>query len=287
MAFISLIFVMILFIILLISFIAFFISTIVFILFRRKEKNQKKYRIAKYICIPVMAVSSIPLMIFFVLICIVIHERTIIPDSYVACEKITYTENGFITENEEEFVKLSFSATSVLLEQEKIPAYSYAPKGRYNHLYWHNIYQIQTQNGQMIYYEWNQNNHTYPVYVNQKEEQALKDYYRQNYFWTTDLFISDRQQEVSEEISNFLEQYKNKENFEELLNFSTEHIFYAVSKDHYLSVFKMTLMKSDDQLALAVMEEIDHAYHYYGFVLKEEEAAMISSYFDSFQIESD
>lgn len=277
MAFMGLLLVGVLLCVLAVSVITLIISSVLLIIACKKEKTSKVFHVLKYICIPVLIISGMPVLAAIGFAGFGIHSLTIVPEGYIDCEKITYTDYGFATGNHTEFVKLDFRPTEYLWEHEGEPVFSYAPAGRYERASWHNIYKTDTDIGIPLYYERDPNTSAFQFYAERSRAEELCSYYQSHYYWS-DFSFADRRNELPEEITEIIEKYKGREDYS-LLGYTYDINLYAISTDGKLCVYAYYFIINDTPPAIVVKAEYKGHGYFYGFLLTEEEARTVTDYF--------
>lgn len=291
MMFAAMLFVFILFIILASSVVGFLISGSLLIVFCVKSKRNGGHRLGKTVCTVFTCIFAIPILIALIILCISLHSLTIIPEDYIDCEKITYTDDGFVSDSGEEFVRLDLSGNGYLLYCEpytQLPAaYSYAPSGRYNRSSWHNIYGYENCSDYILYIRRVENfGDAFYYYAKKEEAEALTSYYKNNYFWSMREYSDDWDGEykLPEEFIGILEKYTGREDYQQISDFdSFRHSVYAVSNDYILTVYNYDILENDGPSFLIIKSEYtsENYFVYYGFVLSEEESQYLNEFYNS------
>lgn len=292
MMFAAMFIVFILFIILASSVVGFLISGSLLIVFCVKSKRNGGHRLGKIVCTVFTCIFGFPILIALIILCISLHSLTIIPEDYIDCEKITYTDGGFVSDSGEEFVRLDLGGNGYLLYVEpytRLTAeYSYAPSGRYNRSSWYNIYGHENGSGCKLYIRRVENSgEAFYYYAKADEAEALTSYYKNNYFWCLKDYSENWDEEfmLPEELVDILEKYTGREDYQEISNFdSFGNTLYAVSSDYVLTVYRYELYIENDGLSyLKIKSEYtsENYYVYYGFVLSKEESQYINEFYSS------
>lgn len=255
-----------------------------------KSKKNGGRKVGKTVCLIAACVFGIPLLIALIFVCISLHELTIIPEDYIDREKITYTDDGFVSESREKFVRLDYGSTAYLLykdpyKESAAPAYSYAPEGRYRRSSWYNIYRRETGAGYPVYFCWSENNSEFIFYAKSEEAETIRSYYGDscNYVWGISDWSEwyDASRTLPAELTDILEKYTGREDYE-AIEYSYDRIFYAISSDEILYVYRYYLIEKDGVTWLGVKEDFNFErghYFYYGFALTDGEAEYMKSYF--------
>ncbi len=257
-------------------------SIILFIIFSKKSKANNKFRIPKIVTLITGALSLIPLCIVILLVGIYFYTLTVVPKNFVKCEKITYTEDGFIV-NDDEYIKLEYNATPYFSDIDSTPVFSYCPKGIFNRSSWYNVFVTYNSENYPIYYKFDEYNHDYDLYVRKNDYPFFENYYETNYYWSNVTWSPYDDPDIPDTITNVLNQYASR-NDSKLLTYNQSIEFYAISLDGTAYVHRYYIIKDTDQIiSLATRREYDSTegyFKYYGFDLTYEESALFLPYFN-------